>query len=115
SVGVFFNRTGIQLPGLGSAPVVFTPLVYYGQVSSLSSLGSSAQVLSPTNGTYFASDMPSQRDYSATFSFQRQIGFHTVIDIGYVGNFDRHAPEGGFTNGGTNQNIIPYQAYANPA
>ena len=115
SAGVFFNRTGIQIPGLGSAPVVFTPQVLYGQVSSLSSLGSSAQVLSPTSGTTFSSDMPAQRLYSLNFSVQRQLGFHTVMQVAYVGNFDRHAPEGGFTNGGTNQNIIPYQAYANPA
>jgi len=115
SAGVFFNRTGIQIPGLGSAPVVFTPVVYYGQVASLSNLGSSAEVFSPTNGTFFNPNMPSQRLYSANFSIQRQLGFHTVIDIGYVGNFDRHAPEGGFTNGGPNLNVIPYQAYANPA
>jgi hypothetical protein len=116
SAGVFFNRTGIQIPGLGSPPVVFTPIVYYGQVSSLSSLGSAAEVFSPTNGTFFQSGaMPSQRLYNINFSVQRQIGFHTVMQIAYVGNFDRHAPEGGFTNGGTNLNIIPYQAYANPA
>jgi predicted RecA/RadA family phage recombinase len=112
SGGVFYNRTGIQLPGLGSPPVVFTPMVYYGKVANLSSLGTSAQVLSPTNGTFFETNMASQRAYTVNFSFQRQMGFHTVLDIGYSGNFDRHAPEGGFTNGGTNLNVIPYQAYA---
>jgi Carboxypeptidase regulatory-like domain len=114
SAGVFFNRTGIQIPGLGSAPIVFTPVVYYGQVASLSSLGSSAQVLSPTNGTFFEEHTPAERVYSFNFSVQRQIGFKTVMQMAYVGNFDRHAPEGGFTNGGTNLNSIPYQAYADP-
>ncbi len=112
SAGVFFNRTGIQIPGLGSAPVVFTPVVYYGQVSSVSSLGSAAQVYSPTNGTFFQTKMAAQRLYSVNFSVQRQVGFHTVVQVAYVGNFDRHAPEGGFTNGGINLNTIPYQAYA---
>lgn len=115
SAGVFYNRTGIQIPGLGSPPVVYTPVVYYGQISTLSSLGTSAEVLSPTNGTFFQPNTPSQRLYSVNFSVQRQVGFQTVIQVAYVGNFDRHAPEGGFTNGGTNLNIIPYQAYANPA
>ena len=59
--------------------------------------------------------IPSQRLYSVNFSVQRQIGFQTVMQVAYVGNFDRHAPEGGFTNGGTNLNVVPYQAYANPA
>ena len=116
SAGVFFNRTGIQIPGLGSAPVVFTPVVYYGQVSSLSSLGSAAQVLSPTNGTFFEQNTASQRLYNVNFSLQRQIGFQTVMQIAYVGNFDRHAPDNaGFTNGGNNVNAVPYQAYANRA
>jgi hypothetical protein len=115
SAGVFYNMTGIQLPGLGSPPVVFTPTVYYGRVANLSSLGSAAQVLSPTSGTFFENPTPSQRAHTFNFSFQRQLGFDTVLDIGYVGNFSRHAPEGGFTNGGTNLNIIPYQAYADPA
>ncbi len=116
SAGVFFNRTGIQIPGLGSAPIVFTPQVYYGQTANLSSLGSAAQVLSPTNATFFEQHTPSQRLYNINFSIQRQIGFQTVMQIAYVGNFDRHAPDnGGFTNGGNNLNVIPYQAYANPA
>ena len=118
SGGVFFNRTGIQIPGLGSPPVVYTPVVYYGQVSSLASLGSSAQVLSPTSGTFFDSNMPAQRLYSANFSVQRQLGFHTVVQRCLCRQF-RPAltppSEGGFTNGGSNQNVIPYQAYANPA
>ena len=113
SGGVFYNLTGIQLPGLGSPPVVFTPVVYYGQVANLSSLGTASAVYSPTSGTYFQQPTtPAQRSYTVNFTFQRQIGFHTVLDVGYVGNFDRHAPEGGFTNGGINLNVIPYQAYA---
>jgi hypothetical protein len=91
-------------------------MVYYGQVANLSSLGSSAQVLSPTNATFFEQQTPSQRLYNVNFSVQRQIGFQTVMQIAYVGNFDRHAPDnGGFTNSGNNVNAVPYQAYANPA
>ena len=104
------------MPGLGSPPVVFTPVVYYGQVANLSSLGSSAQVLSPTNGTFFraAPRLPSAC-ITSIFRSNGRLVSKPYSQIGYVGNFDRHAPEGGFTNGGTNLNIIPYQAYANPA
>ena len=42
-------------------------------------------------------------------TIQRDIGFNTVVDVAYVGNFDRHAMEN------IELNPVPLGAYSNPA
>jgi hypothetical protein len=60
-----------------------------------------------------------ERTHEFNFTVQRDIGFSTVVDAGYVGNFDRHAANVAIT--GSNPaatvqlNPVSYQAYANPA
>jgi hypothetical protein len=47
--------------------------------------------------------------YQANFAVQRDIGFNTVVEVAYVGNFGRHYYQGKTVNN------IPVDAYANPA
>jgi len=49
-----------------------------------------------------------EKNYQANVAFQRDLGFHTVAEIAWVGNFGRH-----FWRMKTGNNIEPY-AYANP-
>jgi len=53
--------------------------------------------------------MKVQRAYQGNLTIQRDIGFGTVVDFGYVGNFDRHAWEA------LDLNNIPKYAFGNPA
>ena len=50
-----------------------------------------------------------EKNYQANVAFQRDIGFHTVAEVAWVGNFGRH-----FWQTKTANNI-PINAYANPA
>jgi hypothetical protein len=47
--------------------------------------------------------------YQANFAVQRDIGFSTVVEVAYVGNFGRHYYQGKTTNN------PPVNAFANPA
>jgi hypothetical protein len=50
-----------------------------------------------------------EKNYQANIAFQRDIGFHTVAEVAWVGNFGRH-----FWTVKTANNI-PIDAYGNPA
>jgi hypothetical protein len=87
--GMFYNPPGwsVFLPFTGSAPLVTTPTLYYGQLSSfLSSLG----VIFPQ--TVYSADrnskVPSTIDMS--LSVQQQLPFATVLDVGYSGALSRN-------------------------
>ena len=47
--------------------------------------------------------------YQANIAVQRDIGFNTVVEVAYVGNWGRHYYQGKTVNN------IPVDAYANPA
>jgi hypothetical protein len=108
AAGIFYNRDRIQLNGYGAAPVVYTPVIYYGSISGLTAAASSA-ALSATAGAAYEPNFKLPRDLQTNLTVQRDIGFGTVVDVGYVGSFARHASQ-------TLQiNPVPYRAYANPA
>ena len=50
-----------------------------------------------------------EKNYQANVAFQRDLGFNTVAEVAYVGNFGRHFWRAKQTN------TIPINAYANPA
>jgi hypothetical protein len=88
--GIFFNRFfdgPYFLPFVGQPPIVNTPVLNFGQVSQLRN---SAGLIYPAN--VFAADaqglLPRVMNFS--FSIQRDIGFGTLFDIGYVGSLGRH-------------------------
>jgi hypothetical protein len=109
SFGTFYNRPNANfISGRGTAPVTTTPVVYYSQISQITQAAASAAV-SPVAGASIYGDQKIERLHSFNFTIQRDIGFGTVLDVGYVGNFDRHAQTT------TELNPIPLQAYANSA
>jgi hypothetical protein len=109
AAGVFYNRpTYNWFPGRGTQPVVYQPTVYYTSISSIPQAAASAAI-SPTAATSIAGEQKVERSQQFNLTVQRDIGFNTVIDVAYVGNFDRHAQV-------TRQlNPVPQGAYANPA
>jgi len=88
--GMFYNRQaqgGILTPHIAQPPVVVTPTIYY---STLSTLLSSTGYRFPSDvvGVDRTGKVPTTMNYS--LSIQRQIGFGTVLDVGYVGSLARH-------------------------
>ena len=110
SGGIFFNRGGLYgvINGEGVAPVVYTPIVYYSYINNIPSLGNN-EVFSPTNGQQYNPRQAVEYTQQLNFTVQRDIGFSTVLSLGYVATFDRDASES------LNANPIPYLAYQNPA
>lgn len=107
SFGVFYNRPNANfIQGRGAPPTIFVPVVYYSGINQITQAAASA-AYSPTNGAAVYGQQKIERNHNFNLTIQRDIGFGTVLDIGYVGNFDRHAQ--------TTQelNPIPLGAYAN--
>jgi hypothetical protein len=109
SFGVFYNRPNANYLTIGSAPpLLYTPTVFYSSVNQIPQAAASAAI-SPTNASAQYGEQKQERVHQFNFTIQRDIGFGTVVDIAYVGNFDRHAQTS------TQLNPIPQGAYANPA
>lgn len=118
SAGIFYNRTTTSVPGSGAPPVVYTPVLYYSAISGIPQAAASAAI-TPTAASAIYGHQPIERTHQFNLTIQRDIGFNTVVDIGYVGNFDRHASgaavPGSNTAFATQLNPIPYHIYANSA
>ena len=115
SGGLFYNRTVTSIPNAsGTPPVVYTPILYYSTISGIPQAAASAAI-SPTTASIIYGHQPIERTHEFNLTVQRDIGFNTVVDIGYVGNFDRQALGQGTPGSNvtfTNQlNPVPYQAY----
>ena len=108
SFGTFYNRPNANfISGRDTAPTISTPVVYYSQIGQISQVAASAAV-SPVNGATIYGDQKIERNHQFNFTIQRDIGFGTVLDVGYVGTFNRHAQTT------AELNPIPLGAYANP-
>lgn len=88
--GMFYNRQdmGDAIGGLiFQTPLVDNPVVYYG---TLARLLDSRGLLFPqsVSGVDRAGDVPTVMNFS--FSIQQDVGFGTVLDVGYVGSLGRH-------------------------
>ncbi len=87
-VGLFNQRrdlaAGTPTP---QTPIVTTPTVYYGTIATLLS---STGFQFPSSVTSTNPDARSPYAMNASLSVQRNIGFGTVVDVGYVGTFGRH-------------------------
>jgi hypothetical protein len=93
--GGFFYTNRLDAGTLGNLffnpPAIFHPTEYYGTVeTAVNSTG----LLSPSS---FSRDIDPHAKtvtaYELNFGVQRQIGFGTVVDLAYVGNFGRHLGE----------------------
>jgi hypothetical protein len=88
-IGMFYSPLTVNrwVNFVGQPPLVSTPTVFFGEMAQISP---SAGVLFPSNVEGFDGDakVPSVVNYS--FSVQRDIGFSTVVDVGYVGSLGRN-------------------------
>ncbi len=85
-VGVFFDRLdGNEVYSMASnPPVVYAPTAYYGQ---LTSLASTAGLLGPQTITQWTGHTRLPQARSASFGVQQSVGFGTILDVAYQGNW----------------------------
>jgi len=88
--GMFYNRQNLDAQILNHAylpPLVQNPVVYYGMLSDFLN---SAGLVSTQNvfGIDTIGKVPTVYNWSLTV--QKDVGFGTVVDIGYVGSVGRH-------------------------
>jgi hypothetical protein len=88
-VGIFYNRlnANVWLPLVAQPPLVRTPIIYYGQLSTLLT---SSGLLFPSDirGLDREGKVPTITNYS--LSVQQNIGWGVVVDAGYVASLGRH-------------------------
>lgn len=109
SAGVFYSRPNANfVQGRGTAPTIYTPVVYYSYINQIPQAAASAAI-SPTGGTVYWGNQKIERNHQINLTVQRDIGHGTVLDVAYVGNFDRHA------QATMELNPVPEFAYTNPA
>jgi len=85
-VGIYFDRLdGNEVYSMASnPPVVYAPTAYYGQLTSLATAGG---LLGPQTITQWSGHTPNPSSRSASFGVQQDIGFGTVLDVAYQGNW----------------------------
>lgn len=103
SVGVF-NQTRVSGNVVWNdvsrnPPISETPSILNGRMSDIAS---SSGVYFPSSVAGFDPDNKTPVTYNYTLNLQRNIGFGTVVDIGYVGSVSRHLQQY------RNINAIPY-------
>jgi hypothetical protein len=89
--GVFYDRVeGNIVFGLANnPPMILTPTVYYG---NLSTLGSSGNNFFPSSVLGEGKDGKVPTTYNWNFTIQRKLPFGTSIDAAYVGSESSHLP-----------------------
>jgi hypothetical protein len=91
SFGTFYTRPNAGfLTGRGAPPTIYTPIVYYSYINQIPQAAASAAI-SPTAAAAYEKDEKVERNHQFNLTIQRDVGFGTVVDLAYVGNFDRHA------------------------
>jgi hypothetical protein len=87
--GVFRNRplSSTGATNYDSYPIVQTPTVYYGTISTFRQ---AQGLISPPSVTAWDVNMKLPMVMNTSLSVQRNIGFGTVLDVGYVGSLGRH-------------------------
>jgi hypothetical protein len=89
--GLFYNPIVISNWRAYTAqpPLVQQPVIQFGQLSTLLS-ASNLLFPSTVRGINADGRVPSTMNFS--FSIQRNVGFSTIVDVGYVGSLGRHLP-----------------------
>jgi hypothetical protein len=86
--GLFYNRfLGYAYAAVNSFPLVQTPVVQY---DALSTFRSAQAFTTPPTVIAWDRDMKAPTVMNMSLSIQRQVGFGTVVDVGYVGSLGRH-------------------------
>ncbi|MBZ5583466.1 MAG: carboxypeptidase regulatory-like domain-containing protein [Acidobacteriia bacterium] len=94
--GQFFNRgDGNQIMNYGGLPpITYTKSVYYTNIAAVPAAQNSAGVsVISQPGLY--GHQPYAESLQPSFGIQQAIGYGTVLDVSYVGNFGRHMATNG--------------------
>ncbi len=88
-VGIFYNRItgGANTDSVYSYPIVQSPRIDYNRISSLQS---AQGLVSAPAVVAWERDIKAASVMNISFSIQRDIGFGTVVDVGYLGSLGRH-------------------------
>ncbi|HZQ45308.1 MAG TPA: TonB-dependent receptor [Acidobacteriaceae bacterium] len=103
--GVFINpatQMGQEGDMTHNPPIEFVPTEYYGSVDNF--LSTTGYIGPPNFGSAFEENPKETKIYGAGLQVQQEIGFGTVLSVGYVGNATRHL------TGEKNINEVPYGA-----
>ena len=86
--GMFTNRIlGVHSAAIFSYPLVETPVVQFGTISTLRS---AQGFTSPPSVTGWERNMKAAQVMNMSLSIQRNISYNTVIDVGYVDSLGRN-------------------------
>ena len=108
--GIVLNarpRSGQQGDLASNPPSRYTPQQFFGNVSTF--LSAQGLLAPQAFGRILDANSPLLSTYSMSFGIQRDIGFHTVVDVAYVGNLGRHLGQQ------IDINKIPYGAHFLPS
>lgn len=89
-VGLFYNRPNMSdnlIRFSSLPPLISTPTVFYG---SLDTLRQSAGLVFPQNVNGFDRSDRVPKVMNFSFTLQQNVGFNTIVDIGYVGSLGRN-------------------------
>lgn len=90
----------------GNPPLSYTPIAYYGNLATMQQSGG---LIGPSDIYFMLGNQQMPRTVSYSLGVQQSLGFGTVLDVSYVGNFARHLL---WVH---NLNEIPIGARFNPA
>jgi hypothetical protein len=102
--GIFYDRVqGNTYSGtVGQPPIAYNPTLYF---SNLSTFLQASGAVGPANVTADATgQLPLPTVMNFSLGVQREVGFHTMVDVAYVGAMGRHLLY--------NQNINPIPMFA---
>lgn len=103
--GIFFGPGELQGQGgdmTHQPPIEFVPTQYYGDVGGFTNAGG---LLGPTNfSNGFETSPKGTKIYEYGLQVQQEVGFGTVLSVGYEGNLSRHM------TAARNINEVPYGA-----
>jgi hypothetical protein len=117
STGVFYNfagsssAQGFQYAYAGGCPVSCTKQIRWARFEDITAAaqGGGNFVESPTNGVVGGLEVPNGHSYNANVAFQRDIGFNTVAEVAWVGNW-LYSP-----GRNVDQNRLPLYVFGNVA
>ena len=108
SGGIFIERPSLNnLIGQYSPPVQFNNSLTFTTLADLAGNAAGSPIQSPLAGAVNRK-ISMETDHQMNLTVERSVGFSTVIQAAYVGNWDRHAQET------EPQNNIPFGSYALP-
>ncbi|MGB9604463.1 MAG: hypothetical protein ACPL88_01125, partial [Bryobacteraceae bacterium] len=87
--GVFYDRVagGSNTDAVYSFPIVHTPVIFFDRISGIRS---AQGFLAVPSVAAWQKNIKCASTMNLSFSLQRDVGFGTVVDLGYLGSLGRH-------------------------